>query len=430
MGENSRAIELYDQGLAIAREIGDRREEGVALSNLGIAYKNLGEIRRAIKLYEQHLTIAHEIGDRRGEGNTRGHLGRAYHDLGETHRAIELYDQSLAIARELGNRREEGAALSNLGRAYATLGEPRRAIELYEQQLAITREIGDRRGEGIALGNLGIAYKNLGETRRAINLYEQHLTIAREIGDRRGEGAALGNLAKSYTVLGLWDAAFSTYLGAIEIAKGQGYRYGEGVHRNNYASLLALRKAYSDAQDQAVAAVAIGEETANVQVGSESNSTLALIALLTEDVNLAGSALAVAHRYPYPPNTAELHFLAGVLALSQGETPAATGAFTEALAAADVRLDSEQELYAALDQRALARCGLALCQQKSDDAATTHVQAAVVDLRAARAVNSDPGTVAQVRLRFGLLAAHDPDNILAAAEAVLGHATAQDIPSG
>ena len=58
---------MYEQALAIAREIGDRRGEEVNLGNLGLAYAALGETRRAIAFYEQALAIAREIGDRGGK---------------------------------------------------------------------------------------------------------------------------------------------------------------------------------------------------------------------------------------------------------------------------------------------------------------------------------------------------------------------------
>ena len=64
------AIKFYEQALLIDREIGDRRGEGAALGNLGIAYATLGETRRAIKFFEQTLFIDREIGDRRGEGKS------------------------------------------------------------------------------------------------------------------------------------------------------------------------------------------------------------------------------------------------------------------------------------------------------------------------------------------------------------------------
>ena len=98
-------------------------------------------------MYEQALAIAREIGDRQGEANHLGNLGICYADLGQTQRAIELLRAGLAIAREIGDRQGEADHLGNLGGRYADLGQTRRAIDLYEQALAIVREIGDRRGE-------------------------------------------------------------------------------------------------------------------------------------------------------------------------------------------------------------------------------------------------------------------------------------------
>ena len=66
---------MYEQALEIVREIGDRRGEGTALGNLGIAYSALSEPRHAIELYEQQLVIVREIGDRGGEGVALGNLG-------------------------------------------------------------------------------------------------------------------------------------------------------------------------------------------------------------------------------------------------------------------------------------------------------------------------------------------------------------------
>jgi tetratricopeptide (TPR) repeat protein len=226
-------IAWLEAAAAAARQIGDRRREGNALGNLGIAHADLGEPRRAIEYHEQNLVIAREIGDRRSEGNALGNLGNAHADLGDPRRAIEHHEQNLVIAREIGDRRSEGNALGSLGAVHANLGDPRRAIAYFEQHLAITREIGDRRGEGGTLGNLGLAHAALGEPRHAIEFYEQHLVIAREIGDRRGEGNALNNLGVAYAALGDPRRAIEFYEQRLVIAREIGDRRGEGNALNN-----------------------------------------------------------------------------------------------------------------------------------------------------------------------------------------------------
>ena len=196
-----------ERAVQASRRLGDRKREGRALGNLGLAYKDLGDIRRAIECHERHLDIARGVGDRRGEGDALGNLASATSRLGEIEASIRYSEQALEIIREFKDRRKEGMALGNLGIAYKNLGDLKKAISLHEQHLAIAREAGDRRGEGMALGNLGLAYHKLGDSRSAIRYHMQRITIALEIGDRLGESDGKWNLALSLADIGDFQAA-------------------------------------------------------------------------------------------------------------------------------------------------------------------------------------------------------------------------------
>ncbi len=184
--------------IAACRQLGDHHGEGVALANLGIAWKNLGDVRKAISCHDQALALLREKGDRRGEGNSLNNLGIAWAALGDMKQAIGFYGQALMVSKEIGDRRGEGDALCNLGNAWKNLGDARKAIEFYLQTLAIAQEIGDHRGEGSALGNMGLAWKNLGDARKAIDFYDETLIIARKTGDRRAQERALNNLGSAW----------------------------------------------------------------------------------------------------------------------------------------------------------------------------------------------------------------------------------------
>ena len=57
----------------------------------GLAYAELGETRKAIEYHEQALAIAREIGDKQNEGEFLCNLGKAYLDLNEidkSHRSL------------------------------------------------------------------------------------------------------------------------------------------------------------------------------------------------------------------------------------------------------------------------------------------------------------------------------------------------------
>ena len=154
LAQVEKAIGYYEQALVIAREIGDRRIEGSALSNLGNVYKNLGQLEKAIKYHEQALKIMQYVRDRRGEGSVLGNLGIAYKYLGQIEKAIKYHEQALVIAREIGDRKGEGDTLGNLGVSYIAFGMIDKAKEFFNQSLSIAREIKDPRMEKITLKNL------------------------------------------------------------------------------------------------------------------------------------------------------------------------------------------------------------------------------------------------------------------------------------
>ena len=263
LGQYQEAIARSEQALVILREIGDRQGEGNALGNLAIAYADLGQYQEAIARSEQALVIFREIGDRRGEGRALGNLGNAYNRLDQYQEAIALYEQSLDIVREIGDRASEGRTLGSLGSAYHSLGQYQEAIARSEQALVILREIGDRQGEGGTLGNLGIAYANLGQYQEAITFHEQHLDIAREIGDRRSEGNALGNLGIAYDNLGQYQEAIALYEQRLVIAREIGDRRGEGSALGSlgtaYHSLGQYQEAIARSEQHLVIAREVGD---------------------------------------------------------------------------------------------------------------------------------------------------------------------------
>ena len=140
------AVDTYEQCRKCGERIKDTRRsrqvEGTALGAISCLFKDLGMHERAIEYGQQGLAIAREISDRKGELSRLGNLGIAYHGAGQYERAIEHHTQALAMAREDGERWMEGSILGNLGSAYERLGQYERAIEHFKPALAIVREVG------------------------------------------------------------------------------------------------------------------------------------------------------------------------------------------------------------------------------------------------------------------------------------------------
>ena len=81
-------------------------------------YSSHGDYRKATAFYQQGLTIAKEVGDKETEERAYGKLGGAYASLYDFPKAIEFYQKNVSIAKEIGNKKSEEMGYNWLGCVY------------------------------------------------------------------------------------------------------------------------------------------------------------------------------------------------------------------------------------------------------------------------------------------------------------------------
>ena len=227
LGDFKRAIDYHKRCLEIAKELGDRSGQGKACGNLGNSYRSLGDFKTAVDYHEDHLKIVKELGDRSGEGKAYGNLGNVFHSLGDFKTAIDYHERQLKISKELGDSSSEEKAHGTPGSAHDHLGDIETAVGYDKRGLPIAKELSDRYDEGVACANLGNAYQGLGDNTKAIDFYERHLKIVKELGDRQGEGSAYGNLGIAHHSLGNIKTAIDYHKRHLKIVKEMSDRSGE-----------------------------------------------------------------------------------------------------------------------------------------------------------------------------------------------------------
>jgi len=82
---------------------------------MGRVYDVLGQKDKALDFFQQALAIRREVGNRSGEGTTLMNIGTVYVALGQNQLALEYFQQALPILRETGFRYMEGLTLWNMG---------------------------------------------------------------------------------------------------------------------------------------------------------------------------------------------------------------------------------------------------------------------------------------------------------------------------
>ena len=135
----------YREALDAARASGDRRNEGVALGDLGIAELALGEATSALTHLEEARAILRDCGDERSEARAVLHLGRAHAALFDGRTAAVCFEEALELVRGQGDRRGEARVLCHVARAYLDAGDAEKAREDALRALTLARASEDAR---------------------------------------------------------------------------------------------------------------------------------------------------------------------------------------------------------------------------------------------------------------------------------------------
>lgn len=156
LGVYEEQVRYNERALDLARQIGDRRQEGLCLQGLGDCAFVKGDFAGAREAYEAALAIHCRLGNRHYEGILRGNLGGAHHRDDALDVARRHYMESLEIHRQTGARPYEAVVLFALGALEFEQGHRERARHYFEDSLAHHVALGQSSDEGALELSLGL----------------------------------------------------------------------------------------------------------------------------------------------------------------------------------------------------------------------------------------------------------------------------------
>ncbi|PWW65838.1 AfsR/SARP family transcriptional regulator [Actinokineospora spheciospongiae] len=112
-----------EDGLRIARHLGDRHRQAVILRTLSRYHLGIGDTPAALRDLTEALTIFNEISDDRCGAYTDQRLGTIYAELGDRSRAESALQRAALVFRLNGDRSNEAACWQQLGELESQLGD-------------------------------------------------------------------------------------------------------------------------------------------------------------------------------------------------------------------------------------------------------------------------------------------------------------------
>jgi diguanylate cyclase (GGDEF)-like protein len=240
-GDPLRAVELFEEALAVQRAIGSPGDVANSLNNLGFVYStDLAEYGRALDNHLEARRLRAPLGDTAAIALSLNNIGIVYGRLRQYDLALTYFDSALVLRRAEGSKARVAATLNNIGDMYLERGQYARALEAHRQSLRLREEVGDRSFISLSHRNLGVIFLGMGQPDSAHAELAEALRIGDEVGDR---GLAVRNLlgmAAVQRVQGREAAGERTARRALALAEAMGSRE---LRRRAWEELAAVQEA-------------------------------------------------------------------------------------------------------------------------------------------------------------------------------------------
>ncbi len=191
-----KAIEFFQAGLALQRQLGDKAGIADGLHSLGVVAAYLGYYAEAVTYDQEAMTLRRELNDQRGLALCLSFLGALKTSQGEYAPASQFYEEGLRLLRGLGDLRMTALLLNNLGYLRLSQAQPGQARPYFEESLALRRELHDRSGTAGSILGLADAFSAEGNSNQAIKLYTESFQLSKETGESLNLAFCLEGIAR------------------------------------------------------------------------------------------------------------------------------------------------------------------------------------------------------------------------------------------
>jgi tetratricopeptide (TPR) repeat protein len=215
----------FHRVLGEMEEIPREHQVRLLLGAVRLAWAN-GELAQSKRFCQQGLALARKLGDRRNEAWLLEQLAVCFVDRPEEYEEANRYsEEALAIFKELDHKPGIAHTLNNVGELARAAGDYVRAREAYEVCLAIVSETGEVYRQNMMLGNLGFVAYEEGDYERARDFFASFLRQSYKIGSRQWAMSGLASLAGPLGKLGEPEKATRLLGASRALMAGMGIDY-------------------------------------------------------------------------------------------------------------------------------------------------------------------------------------------------------------
>ena len=238
------------------------RIKASALSNLGYMLNNEGDIK-ALDLYEQSLKIAEEIGDKKNMLELYNNIGLFYSNNGNVKLALDYYQKALKVNNDTVNTGRQ-AILLNIGYIYYTQNYMDKALQYYGEAYVLAKKMNATYSKAMIINNAGKVFFAQKQYDKAMCYYKKALLLVKECHDDMGIAIVESNIADIYSQQNKTDQALEFYRKSLEVYRSTNFNSGITIALTRIGTLYVQKKDTARALEYGIESMKIAEETSDL----------------------------------------------------------------------------------------------------------------------------------------------------------------------
>lgn len=257
------AEDYYQQSLLLSTELRDTSFMSRSYNNLGYTYLELDKYNNALESFNKSLEYEKSLKSDKQIANILNNIGLTYDYLGKYKQALEYYLEALEIQEGFNNDEGISDVSNNIGNVYQTWGNYEKALFYYLKSLKIYEKLESKSGIAMALNNIGIIYHSWKNYDKALEYYQKSFEIEEDLDNKPGMAQSLNNIAIIYDETGDFIKAIDLYKKSLEIEEELGNKIGVSISLSNIGEFYEERGNYNKAFEYYNKSIKIDKEINN-----------------------------------------------------------------------------------------------------------------------------------------------------------------------
>jgi len=219
LGKNEQAHAVLERSLEILRPVDEPRVLVESLTFMGIVMAMKGNYPSAVKLFNEGLELATQIGDRWFATLCLTEKINVSVLTGNAENAFERFQFAMAEWRAIGDPRFMAFGLYFLSWSAMILGRYVEASAALEESITLNHSVGDRWGLGSAYRGLGLVAQSQGQHSQALDAFHKSMDTFGELGAQWDIARVLADMGRSVFALGEDSQAERIWCDALRLSK-------------------------------------------------------------------------------------------------------------------------------------------------------------------------------------------------------------------